>query len=286
MTDISENAPNSGNFPPAAQPQPAMRRAARPRKFKTPRTILALIMREMQTTYGRNVGGYVWALVEPIGGITFLVVIFSIGLRIKEPSLGNNFALFYTTGMMPLAAFLTCANKVSHALNYSRPLLSYPGVQYSDALVARFLLAALTQMIVAMILFAAIHVIWSVETILDAPAVVMGMALMAFCGFGIGVLNCYFFAVFPLWLSVWNILTRPLFIFSTVIFTFEEVPRAFRDELWWNPIVHGVGIVRSGFYATYDANWISVIYPVLLGLVTMTLGLAFLHRYHGDILNR
>lgn len=267
-------------------PAPSLRPPSRPRRFKTARTILALIMREMQTTYGRNVGGYLWAILEPIGGIIFLVVIFSIGLRMREPSLGNSFALFYTTGIAPLTIFLSCADKVANSLKFSRSLLAYPGVEYTDAILARFILATLTQMVVACILFIGIHVLFSVETILHVPSVLTGMMVMAFAGLGVGVLNCYLFSVMPLWGSGWSILTRPLFIFSTIFFLFEDVPRSFQDALWWNPVVHGVGLVRRGFYATYDAPWISGLYVLLLGLVTMTVGLILLRRYHGDILNR
>ena len=43
-------------------PQPQLR----PPRVQTFRTISALIMREMQTTYGRSPGGYLWAVLEPV----------------------------------------------------------------------------------------------------------------------------------------------------------------------------------------------------------------------------
>jgi capsular polysaccharide transport system permease protein len=35
------------------------------------RTIVALIMREMATSYGRSPGGYIWAIAEPVAGIVW-----------------------------------------------------------------------------------------------------------------------------------------------------------------------------------------------------------------------
>ena len=64
---------------PTAQPQ-----LSAPR-FLTLRTITALVLREMSATYGRSPGGYVWAVVQPIGMILFLSVGFS--LLVRSPSL-------------------------------------------------------------------------------------------------------------------------------------------------------------------------------------------------------
>ena len=38
-------------------------------RFRMVRTVIALMLREMSTTYGRTPGGYVWALMQPLGSI-------------------------------------------------------------------------------------------------------------------------------------------------------------------------------------------------------------------------
>lgn len=259
---------------------------ASPRRMKTARTVLALMLREMQTTYGRNVGGYVWAFVEPIGGIALFTIVISIGLKIRDPSLGNSFPLFYASGFLPLTMFLTVSNKTASALQFSRSLLNYPGVRFSDALIARFLLTTLTQLLVSILILIGIHLIFEVQSILDVYQLLAGLTLAAFVGFGVGAINCFLFSVQPLWESFWSILTRPLFLFSTIFMTYEDVSRDFQSILWWNPVVHCVGLMRRGLYATYDATWISVLFLSLLSMVTFGLGLTLLQRYHSDILNR
>ena len=47
-----------------------------------PRTVVALILREMATTYGRSAGGYVWAILEPVLGVALLSVVFGMALDI------------------------------------------------------------------------------------------------------------------------------------------------------------------------------------------------------------
>ncbi|EYD76927.1 STRUCTURAL ELEMENTS, Cell Exterior, surface polysaccharides/antigen [Rubellimicrobium mesophilum DSM 19309] len=116
--------------------------------FATTRVVVALMLREMATTYGRKPGGYVWVVVEPIAGIAIMSWLFmAIGLR--SPSLGTNFPIFYATGLLPYSTFLIVSQRVSQSLKFSGRLLDYPRVTVMDTLMARYLLNLLTQVLVA-----------------------------------------------------------------------------------------------------------------------------------------
>lgn len=123
--------------------------APRTPAFATPRAVLALILREITTTYGRSPGGYVWAILEPAAGITLLTLVFSIGFR--APPLGTSFALFYAAGILPLLMYTDISAKLAQTVQFSRALLAYPRVTFLDALMARFILNMLTQMVVHII---------------------------------------------------------------------------------------------------------------------------------------
>ena len=118
--------------------------------------------------------------------------------------------------------------------------------------------------------------------LLDNKWLIVMTALLAL---GLGTLNCFLFTRFPVWQRVWSILMRPLFIVSCVFFLFESVPQPYRDWLWYNPIIHLVGIVRDGFYAGYDAPYVSELYIVLLSLGSFLVGLLFLWRYHQELIH-
>ena len=251
--------------------------------LKMPKTILALILREMTTTYGRSPGGYLWAVIEPIAAVSLMSFVFSLALR--SPSLGSSFILFYATAYLPFTLFMQISNKVAAAIKFSRPLLRYPSVCYTDAIFARFLLALFTQIIVSYILLSLIITVFDIRTILDLKAVVLAMFLASFLGLGVGCLNCFLISRFPLWGSVWEIITRPLFLVSCILFIFEEAPRNFQPLLWINPLSHISGIARTGFFATYEATYASVPYVFGISAVTMALGLVLLNRYYRDILN-
>jgi capsular polysaccharide transport system permease protein len=72
---------------------------------------------------------------------------------------------------------------------------------------------------------------------------------------------------------VYGILSRPLFLISAVFFTFESLPGPAREVLWWNPLIHLVGLMRAGFYPIYDASHVSVLYVLALALALIVAGL-------------
>ncbi len=252
------------------------------RRFATGRAILALMLREMATTYGRSPGGYLWALLEPLGGIVILTLIFSLGFN--APSLGTNFPIFYATGILPFMMFNSVCNRVSTALLFSKSLLAYPAVTFLDAVLARFVVNAVTQMMVAYVVFGGILLIYDTRTLPAPLLIAQSLALSALLALGIGTLNAYLIARFAAWQMIWSILTRPLFLISGIFFLFNAMPEAVQDYIWFNPLIHVVGIMRAGFYPTYDAGYVSVIFVLLVSSVTFAAGLLLLRPAHRDLL--
>lgn len=246
-------------------------------------TVIALMLREMSATYGRSALGYLWAILEPVAGIFLLTFIFSLGFR--SPSLGTNFPLFFASGILPFLAYMDISGKMSVALRFSKQLLFYPGVTYTDALIARFILNALTSIMIGVVLFPLIIIFYDLNVIIDMEAIAWGYTLAFALGAGVGTLNCFLLSVFPIWERAWAVLNRPLFLVSGVIFLFDTVPLPYRDWMWWNPLIHPIGLVRKGIYSTYDANYVSSIFVMAVAGITLALGLLLLRRYHRDIVN-
>lgn len=257
---------------------------ALPRKRTgTIQTVMALILREMSSTYGRSALGYLWAILEPVAGIFLLTFIFSLAFR--SPSLGTNYPLFFASGILPFMAYMDISNKMSVALRYSKQLLFYPGVTYVDALIARLILNMLTNIMIAVVLFPLILILYDINVIIDFQSLALGYFLAFALGAGVGTLNCFLLSVFPIWERAWAVLNRPLLIISGVIFLYDSVPMPYRDWLWWNPLVHPIGLVRKGIYSTYDAEYASPIFVLAVTGITLALGLLLLRRYHRDIIN-
>ena len=252
------------------------------RRFATLRAMTALILREMSSTYGRTPLGYLWTVLEPVIGITLLTAIFSLGF--KTPPLGTNFAIFYASGLVPFLMYMDIGSKVMDSLRFSQRLLIYPRVTFFDALMARFILNLLTQLMVAYFIYTGIVYFLDTRTSPDLLKIATSLTMAGALALGIGSLNCFLTGMMPSWLRIWAILNRPLFLISCIFFVYETVPEPYRSVLWYNPLVHVVGQMRSGFYPYYDAPYVSPAYVFAISLICFALGLVMLRRYARDIL--
>lgn len=256
------------------------------RKAKTARSIFALMLREMSSTYGRSPGGYIWAFLEPLGAISMFTLIISVGLRIRLPSIGVSFELFFASGILPYLLYLGASRKVAGAIPFSRALLFYPAVTFTDAIFARFFLQILTHCMVFCVVMTCFMLFFETQALLSLLPILTSLAMAACLGLGIGMLNALLFPFYPLWKSIWGIITTPLFIMSTIIYSYEDLPALGKQILWYNPLVHIVGMMRRGVYGTYDAPWISPTYVFGISAILIFLGFVFLGRYHRFITNR
>lgn len=251
------------------------------RRARTLRVVAALVLREIELSNRRAVFGYLWEIVEPVAYIAVLMAVFS--AVFTRPPVGESFALFYASGILPFLFFLNTANKVGAAVRASRQLLAYPEVTFLDAIAARFLLTAVTKLAVLGLVLGLIVTVFRVEPLFDVPALALGFGMTFLLALAVGAMNCLLFSVFPLWESVWTVVTRPLLLVSAVLHLFDQVPLPWRDILWWNPVIHLVGQVRAGLYPTYAGDYVSVLYVTGIAAVLLPAALFFLRRYWREL---
>lgn len=247
-----------------------------------PRTVMALVLREMSTTYGRSPGGYIWSFVEPIGGVAIMTLVFAAITR--TPPLGTNFPFFFATGILPLAIYQSVSSNIAASIRYSKPLLTYPSVTYFDAIMARLLLTVVTQMLVAVIVLGAIALIYDLQLQADFVVALRGFALAIVFGVGVGLANCYAVSFYPIWQTIWAVLNRPMFIISGIFFLMDPLSEKLRTLLLYNPVAHAIMQVRAGLYDTYDGIYVSEVYVYMVSLVLGAGGMLALNRYYNELL--
>lgn len=272
MVDTQQISPRQASLAPSRLH--AVRK--RPR-FQMARTVMALMLREMSTTYGRSAGGYFWAILDPVLGIALLSVIFSLALQ--SPMLGTNFPLFYASGYLPFAMTLSLINKIAASVRFSRPFMAYPCVTFMDALFARLLLNGLTNLVVTAIVILGIMLFFDLPLWANLGAISASIGLGVLLAAGVGTLNCYLMTSFPVYEQVWVIATRPLFLISGIFFTLSSLPHEAQEVLWYNPLIHIIGLMRRGLYPTYHGEYISITYVVVLSSVMLFFGLLLLSRH-------
>ena len=238
------------------------------------RAIAALILREIATGYGRTPGGWIWAVAEPVAAIALLSLAFS--FVFETPPVGASFLLFYATGYLPFMFFVDVSTKVANALRFSRPLLHYPALARIDALLARFLLNALTHTVIAVLVLAGIEAVDRTGSAWNPAQLAIAYGLTALLALGAGTLNCALFAGFRIWERLWQIAMRPMFVISGIFFVLEDLPPDLRDIAAWNPLLHLTGLMRAAALPVYDAPGAQPVFVAAVALVALTLGLLLL----------
>lgn len=254
------------------------------RRFASARSILALMLREMVTSYGRSPGGYLWAVLEPVAAIFLLSFAFSVAFR--APSLGNSFALFYATGYLVYMLFHDVANKTAAAIRFSQSLLTFSAVSWLDAVLARFLLNLLTHLVVIMLVLGAMIAFLDARAVPAIPQIANALLMTSLLALGVGLINCFLFMAFPVWERIWMVATRPLFIVSGVFFLFEDLPGWIQEFLWYNPLFHTVGELRQGIFPTYTPTYINSAFSYSVGLTLILIGLMLLSRHADDLIHK
>ncbi|MEN8837543.1 MAG: ABC transporter permease [Celeribacter marinus] len=253
-------------------------------RFRSFRAISALTIRELATSSSKTSGGYLWTIIEPIASIALMSVIFSLILR--SPPLGVNFQIFYATGFLTFNVYRDVSGRVQNTVSGSRSMLQYPSITYIDAAIAKMLAATITQTIVFVVVVIGICLWWETRTVFIPAHAIYAMFTAIILGLGIGLVNCLIMAYLPMWRHVWAVLNRPLVLISGVMYLHDRVPQPYQDWLWWNPLVHVIGEMRRAFYPQYVGEYVTMAYPLGVGLVLIALGLALLNRYYSDMLIR
>lgn len=246
------------------------------------RVLFALVMREMTTRYGRSVGGYVWALLEPAGTVALLTVIFAQIAR--QPPLGDSFAMFFATGYLAFHVYMDVSRAVSASVKVNRALLTFPRVTMVDTVIARFILQLLTSVVLFALVISAVVAVTGAQTRVDVSYVLLSLMLAALFGLGVGAINCVLFAFSATWERVFGVINRPMFLISGALFVIEDLPRPLQEMLWWNPLVHVTSAMRRGFYPYYEASVMSPLYVLLLSLALLVLGVLLLRALRGRML--
>ncbi|MCV0429784.1 MAG: ABC transporter permease [Roseibium sp.] len=242
--------------------------------------VFALIIREMTTRYGSKVGGYMWAILDPVLTITILTLVFSAVARV--PPLGRSFALFFATGYLVFYMYRSLSDQVSLSVEVNRPLLMYPVVQIYDTIIARSTLQVITLFVVSLIMFGSLALVVPFER-LDIYPIILASIISMTLGIGVGISNIVWFHLSGTYQQIWGIINRPAFIVSGVFFLPESIPQPFRDVLMWNPLVHIIGLFRTGFYPTYRASYVDLNYIIGLALFSVVTGLILVWKFEATL---
>jgi ABC-type polysaccharide/polyol phosphate export permease len=239
-----------------------IKRASLHRSFSIQlRIIGALLMREILTRYGRHNIGFLWLFAEPM--------MFTLGVTalwtMAGATHGSNLPItaFALTGYSSVLVWRNTVSRTTSAIMPNLSLMYHRNVRVIDIFASRIVLeivGAGTSFVILTLFFLAIEWIIPPHDILK---VIFGWTMLAWFGAGLALFLGALSERSEVIEKLWHPISYLLFPLSGAAFMVEWLPQQAQNVVLYLPMVHGVEILREGFFgsavhAHYDMGYMAV----------------------------
>lgn len=238
------------------------------------RVIWALLMREVITRYGRENVGVLWLVGEPM--------LFTLGVAALWTGAGMHhvsslpIVAFAITGYSSVLMWRNTVGRCASGIQQNVNLLYHRNVCVLDVMVTRIVLemgGATASFLVLATFFT-----WGewMRPPEDALTVLAGWAMLAWFGAALSILIGAASAYSEVVDRLWHPVSYLLFPLSGAGFMVDWLPPAAREVVLLLPMVHGVEIVRDGYFGGIVITHYDIGYMAACNLTITFLGLLLL----------
>lgn len=246
-------------------------------------SIHALLMRELQTRFGNYRLGYLWAPLEVILQLFFILVIFGGFMHRVLP--GMDYELFLLSGIIPFSMFRNIATRSIGAVAANKGLLMYRSVRHIDVILARSILELIIYFFSFWLL---LFLLWffrhisvslnNLDMILFCWATMflfsLGLALiMMVIGYYAGEMN-----------KIVGIFFTILYFVSGVMYSVHIVPQPYLSYLMYNPFIHNIEAIRHALSPAYPDYHVNLNYFLEWMIAIDFIGLLLYKAFEKDFL--
>lgn len=226
------------------------------------RIIGALLMREILTRYGRHNIGFLWLFVEPMMFTLGVTALWSA----TKTTHGSHLPIvaFAVTGYSSVLLWRNMPNRCANAIPPNLSLMYHRNVKVIDIFFSRILLeiaGTTTSFITLAILFTAIGWMKAPE---DIVKIIFGWFMLAWFGAALALLVGALSEKSEIIEKVWHPITYLMFPLSGSVFMVDWLPPAAQKFVLMLPMVHGVEVLREGYFgsavrAHYDLSYMAIV---------------------------
>ena len=239
-------------------------------------TLLPLLRFQVATIQAESRFALIWALFGPAVLLALISAMYF--LSGTHYILGMDVASFSMTGATTWIMFRQIIFRSSTTYVSARSLLNLPGVTP----LATALMQAAVYLVLYMFVFGLLITAGFQLDLISLPAnwplFALLVAAMGTGGAAIGVL---FGAIATRWhyfLRMAPVIERFLELFSGVFFVSEQLPEQYRAYVLWSPFAHGMQLLRSAYFSSYQSTDASLTY-FLVALVFLAVAALVAERF-------
>ena len=236
------------------------------------RVIGALLMREVITRFGRHNIGFLWLFVEPMIftlGVASLWSLIGVG-----HGHGISFAAFAVTGYSSVLLWRNIANRCTRAVEVNLALMHHRAVRVFDIFFSRAVLEIAGATASFVVLGSLFYALGWMEPPADVLQVLGGWLILAWFGTSLGLFMGSVSERNEVVEKLWHPITYLLFPLSGAGFMVDWLPPSFREVVLWLPMVHGLEILRGGFFGSAVHAHFDLPYVLAVCLGLTLVGLA------------
>lgn len=249
------------NSQPASAPDKLKRSTLRHSWIIQRRVIGALLMREVLTRFGRHNIGFLWMFVEPM--------LFTLGVTalwtLSGANHGSNLPIvaFALTGYSSVLVWRNMPGRCLGAVQPNLSLMYHRHVKLIDIFASRLLLEAAGATCSFVILSVFFVVIGWLQLPEDPLKVIAAWLMLIWFGSSLALLLGTWNEHSELVEKIWHPSAYLLFPLSGAAFLVDSLPQAAQRVVLWLPMVHGVELLREGYFgsaikAHYDIGYMAL----------------------------
>lgn len=212
-------------------------------------------MREIITRYGRHNIGFMWMFVGPM-----LIVLAVLALHAATPGIGLSGGVsivgFAVTGYSAAFLWRNMPSRCMLAIEPNLALMYHRNVKVIDIYASRILLEAVGQTL-AFILLSLFFIFWGwMEAPVDILKVLTGWFMLAWFGGALAIALGALSETLQFIAKLWGPISFFTIALSGAMYMVDWLPVTIKDLLLYFPMIHGMEILREGYFGvTIRANY-------------------------------
>ncbi|WP_116473336.1 ABC transporter permease [Zobellella maritima] len=244
----------------------------------------AMFMREAITRTMTDRLGWFWMIFEPMAMIAIMVLIRSLIGHGNGLILGADFIPWMITGMMGFFLVREGMMRSLGAVDANQALFAYRQVQPVDTVLVRNFVEGMLRTVI-FLLFVMGGLLLKLDIFPDnAIHALFAWFSLWSLGLGIGLIVSVAGTLVPELARIVRMLSLPLLLISGVILPLNVLPHNVLEYFMPNPIVHGLELLRLGFFEHYRmVTGTSLTYLWLFTLSLNALGLLMHIHYRNRL---
>lgn len=245
------------------------------------RVIHAIFLRELLTRYGRHNIGFLWLFVEPM---IFTLGVTALWTATKSVH-GSNLPIvaFAVTGYSSVLLWRNMPSRCILSVTYNSSIMYHRVVKVLDIYLARILVEAIGASMSFFFLSCFFSFLGWMSPPEDIMKVLFAWFLIATFGASLAIFLASLSERFEMVEKLWHPASYLVFPLSGAAFLVSSLPKAGQDFVLYFPMVHGVELLREGYFGSSVTAIYDLQYLVTSTLVMLCLGLALSRRVGADV---